>query len=76
MVFFRKTYLLLIMALFFSNIQNQLEIFPQEKLFLHIDKSSYISGEKIWFCAYPVDESYCIPDSGNSLNLCRIAGSR
>lgn len=33
----------------------QLAVYPQEKLYLHTDKSSYLSGEKIWFRAYPAD---------------------
>ena len=40
--------------------QNQLEIFPQEKIYLHTDKPYYISGEKIWFRAYLVDAMYHI----------------
>jgi len=41
--------------------QNQLEVFPQEKIHLHTDKPYYISGEKIWFRAYLVDAATHIP---------------
>ncbi|MDR0231262.1 MAG: hypothetical protein LBI82_04000 [Dysgonamonadaceae bacterium] len=35
-----------------SLFQKQLEIFPQEKIYVHTDKPYYISGEKIWFRAH------------------------
>ena len=38
-----------------SRFEKQLEIFPQEKIYVHIDKPYYISGEKIWFRAYLAD---------------------
>lgn len=38
-----------------GNIIEQIVIFPQEKIYLHVDKPLYISGERIWFRAYPVD---------------------
>ncbi|MDR0796542.1 MAG: carboxypeptidase-like regulatory domain-containing protein [Tannerella sp.] len=34
---------------------NQLSIFPQEKIHLHTDRDIYVSGEKIWFKAYVTD---------------------
>ena len=40
---------------------NQLIIFPQEKIYLHADKSCYITGEKIWFRAHLVDATTHIP---------------
>ena len=33
----------------------QLTIFPQEKIYVHTDKSHYLSGETIWFRAYLAD---------------------
>lgn len=33
----------------------QLALYPQEKLYLQIDKSEYISGETLWFRAHLVD---------------------
>jgi len=33
----------------------QLNIFPQEKIHLHTDRTMYVPGEKIWFKAYVVD---------------------
>ena len=38
-----------------DNIFKQFELFPQEKLHLHTDRTMYVSGEKIWFKAYLVD---------------------
>jgi 5-hydroxyisourate hydrolase-like protein (transthyretin family) len=38
-----------------SSFQKQLEVFPQEKIYVHTDKPYYISGEKIWFRAYVAD---------------------
>ena len=40
-----------------SLFEKQLEVFPQEKIYIHTDKPYYISGEKIWFRAYLVDAS-------------------
>jgi len=39
----------------------QLTVFPQEKIYLHTDKSYYITGEKIWFRAYLVDAVTHVP---------------
>ena len=36
-------------------LQIQRELYPLEKLHLHLDKPMYLSGEKIWFRAYLVD---------------------
>ena len=38
-----------------DSINNQLWIFPQEKIHLHTDRAMYVPGEKIWFKAYLVD---------------------
>jgi len=38
-----------------SHFEQQLKIFPQEKIYLHTDKPYYISGERIWFRAHVVD---------------------
>ena len=43
--------------------ENQLSLFPQEKIYLHTDKPYYISGEKIWFRAYIADAVTHIPFS-------------
>jgi len=39
----------------YSHFENQLEVYPQEKIHLHTDRDVYVSGEKIWFKAYVVD---------------------
>ena len=39
------------------NFQTQLEIFPQEKIHLHLDRGLYNPGDSIWFRVYVVDAS-------------------
>jgi len=39
----------------------QMLAFPQEKVYLHTDKSCYVAGEKIWFRAHLADASMHIP---------------
>jgi len=46
-----------------ASFRNQLEIFPQEKIYVHTDKPYYISGEKIWLRAWIVDAITHIPVS-------------
>ena len=41
--------------------RNQLTTFPQEKIYVHTDKSFYISGDPIWFRAYLADAVSHIP---------------
>ena len=36
-------------------LSTQLSLFPQEKVYLHTDKDSYIAGDMLWFRAYVVD---------------------
>ena len=38
-----------------DSIDNQLSLFPQEKIHLHTDRNVYVPGERIWFKAYVVD---------------------
>jgi hypothetical protein len=38
-----------------KNIIDQVLLYPQEKIYIHTDKSSYLSGERIWFRAYLAD---------------------
>ncbi len=47
-----------------SLFQNQLTVFPQEKIHLHIDKPYYVSGEKIWFRAHTVNAATHLLASG------------
>ncbi|MBA9075871.1 MG2 domain-containing protein [Rufibacter quisquiliarum] len=35
--------------------------YPQEKVYLHLDKPYYAAGEDIWFSAYLVDAAYHVP---------------
>lgn len=46
-------------------LDTQCNIFPQEKLHLHLDKSIYIPGDTIWFKAYLVDAAYHLPTSNS-----------
>ena len=39
----------------------QLEVFPQEKIYVHTDKPYYISGEQLWFRAYLTDAVNHVP---------------
>lgn len=41
----------------------QLQIYPQEKLYVQTDKSYYVGGEDIWFRAYLCDYTSHIPDT-------------
>lgn len=38
-----------------NNIKEQLRLYPQEKIYLQNDRSSYICGETIWFRIYLLD---------------------
>ena len=46
------------LALLFDN---QLAVFPQEKIHVHTDKPYYISGERIWFRAHLADAASHTP---------------
>ena len=46
-----------------NSILKQLQAFPQEKIYLHTDKSTYVSGEKVWYRAYLVDAILHLPNS-------------
>ena len=46
---------------FVALFDKQLEVFPQEKIYLHTDKPYYISGETIWFRAHLVDATTHTP---------------
>ena len=48
------------------HFNEQLRIFPQEKICLHTDKPYYISGEQIWFRAHMVDASTHISTTLNN----------
>jgi TonB-dependent SusC/RagA subfamily outer membrane receptor len=44
-----------------EKLLQQIKIFPQEKIHIHTDKSTYVAGEKIWYKAYLVDAVLNIP---------------
>lgn len=39
----------------------QLSVFPQEKVYLHIDKGTYMAGDTLWFRSYIVDATLHSP---------------
>lgn len=41
----------------------QLRLFPQEKVYLHTDKTYYVAGETIWFRAHLADAANHVPAS-------------
>ena len=49
------------------NIEVFSRVFPQEKVYLHLDNTSYYKGETIWYKAYVVR-----PDSAGCTNLSRV----
>lgn len=46
-----------------NNIRKQSILFPQEKIYVQNDKSSYIAGEDIWFRIHLADAASHIPDT-------------
>ena len=44
-----------------ESLSTQLTLFPQEKVYLHTDKDSYIAGDTLWFRAYVVDAATHAP---------------
>ena len=51
----------------FPGLENKLEDYyrryPQQKVYLHLDKTAYHAGEKIWYRAYLVDARSHRPDT-------------
>ena len=40
---------------------HQIQVYPQDKVYLHIDKGSYLVGDTVWLRAYLVDATLHIP---------------
>jgi hypothetical protein len=49
---------------------------PQEKLFVHIDRTFYLAGETIWFKVYDIDGNSDKPLALSANNLCGSVGQR
>ena len=49
-----------------NNFVQQMRIFPQEKLYLHIDKGTYLPGDTLWFRVYRVDATLHTPVLSNA----------
>lgn len=45
-----------------KNFQQLFDQYPQEKIYLHLDKSTYTAGETIWLKAYLTDATFHIPN--------------
>lgn len=46
-----------------GNLQEYAKYFPQQKIYLHLDKGYYYPGENIWFKAYLVNAATHLPDN-------------
>ncbi len=46
----------------FNRFETQLNLFPQEKVYVQTDKPYYLAGEKIWFRAHVVDAASHTPN--------------
>jgi len=46
----------------FKRFETQLNLFPQEKVYVQTDKPYYLAGEKIWFRAHVVDAASRTPN--------------
>lgn len=46
-----------------SYFYTQSYVFPQEKIYAHLDRSDYLINDTIWFRAYLVNAQTHIPDS-------------
>ena len=57
-----------------SRLERFQTLFPQEKVFLHMDKDAYLLGEKIWFKAYLVDASLHLPSELSSILYVELIG--
>ena len=44
-----------------DKMAEQLRVYPQEKIHLHVDRSIYTPGDTIWFKAYPVHATFHTP---------------
>ena len=53
----------------FDNYQSET---PQEKLFVHTDKTFYLAGETVWFKIYAVDASFHKPITISSISYIEI----
>lgn len=46
-----------------SNLRHQILDYPQEKLFLQMDRPQYEAGDTIWFRAHTVSEAFHLPSA-------------
>ncbi len=60
---------------FEKKIENHYSRYPQQKVYLHLDKLSYQAGEKIWYKAYLLDARTHMPDTISKNLLVEIVNS-
>jgi len=46
-----------------TNLRHQILDYPQEKLFLHMDRPQYEAGDTLWFRAHTVSEAFHLPSA-------------
>ncbi|MDP4277726.1 MAG: MG2 domain-containing protein, partial [Bacteroidota bacterium] len=46
-----------------SNLRHQVLDYPQEKLYLQLDKPAYVAGDTIWFRGHTVSEAFHLPSA-------------
>ncbi len=49
--------------MFLQPLEKMLHQYPQQKVFIHLDKEEYLAGESIWLKAYVVDAATHKPDN-------------
>ena len=72
----KNTVLLIILAVFLSFLSQAqsieslkdktdryLQRYPQQKVYLHLDKDEYFAGDNIWFKAYLINAHNHLPDT-------------
>jgi len=46
-----------------SNLRHQVLDYPQEKLYIHMNKPSYMAGDTIWFRGHTASEAFHLPSA-------------
>ncbi len=47
------------------NLSRQISLFPQEKIHLHTDRSTFLTGDTVWFRAYVLNAYDHVPDTSS-----------
>jgi TonB-dependent SusC/RagA subfamily outer membrane receptor len=59
-----------------SSLENYYSVYPQQKVYLHLNKPSYKAGENIWFKAYVVNGTNHRPDTLSTNLYAELINSR